>query len=57
MQAEEFERTQVVRGEFVDCGQPNGDGCVDADYPREIEKVIDGTQEHGKFRDGNNGTH
>ena len=50
-------RTEVIRREFVDCSQPNGDSCVDTNYPGKIEKVIDGTQEYRKLRNGNNRTH
>ena len=57
MEARGVARTQVVRCELVDCGQPNGDGCVDADYPGEIEEIIYCAQEDRKLRDGNNRTH
>ena len=51
------QRTEIVRGELVDCGQPNGDGGVDADDPREVEEEINSAYEYGKLRNGNDGTH
>ena len=52
-----WQRTEIVRGKFVDCSQPNGDGGVDADDPGEVEEVINSAQENGELRDGNYGTH
>lgn len=52
-----FARTQVVWCELIDCGQPNGDGCINADHPGVIEEVIYRAQEDRKLRDGNNRTH
>lgn len=57
MDAGGFARTQVVWREFIDCGQPNGDGCINADHPGVIEEVIYRAQEDRKLRDGNNRTH
>lgn len=57
MDAGGFARTQVVWCEFIDCGQPNGDSCINADHPGVIEEVIYRAQEDRKLRDGNNRTH
>ena len=54
---EGYQHTEIVRGEFVDCGQPNGDGGVDADDPGEVEEVINSAQEYGELRNSNDGTH
>lgn len=50
-------RTEVVGGEFVDGGQPNGNGGVDTDDPGKVQEIVYRAQEDRKFRYRNDGTH
>ena len=36
--------TEIVRGEFINGGQPDGDSSIDANSPSKIEKVENRTQ-------------
>ena len=49
--------TEIVRCKFVDAGEPDGDGGIDADDPGEVEEVVYCAEEDGKFGDRFDRTH
>lgn len=49
--------TEIVRCEFIDAGEPDGDGGIDADDPGEVEEIVYGAKEDGKFGDRFDRTH